>query len=126
MGRTKDPVEAYLQGQRDLRSETHLTLGRLISYLEHTEDHLVPNLENPHSYRGYYTDLAFNHPTREISSKVLLSTCRDLVGRRFVGYKGGRYKMGLVTPLWIANYGDCGVPLLDFSGKGITTGGSTL
>ena len=121
-----DPVERLLREAAALRSETHLTLGNLISYLENTEDHLVANLSHPHSYRGYYSDLAFEQDPGKISSKALLATCKKLVGKVFVGYKGGEYKMTLTTPLWVvnwgANWGACGRPLIALNGTNVTLG----
>jgi hypothetical protein len=105
-----------------LRSETHLTLGNLISYLEYTDDHPVANLTSPHPYRGYYSDLAFEQEPGEISSKSLLAMCKKLVGRTFVGYKGGEYKMTSTTPLWIADWGVCGRPFIALNGTNVTLG----
>ena len=117
-----NPSLHIIEEARKLRSETHLTLGNLISYLENMEDHLVANLSHPHSYRGYYSDLAFEQGTGKTSSKDFLATCKKLVGRVFVGYKGGEYKMTLTTPLWVANWGVCGRPLIALNGTNVTLG----
>ena len=122
MNRFDDPVKRFLREAAARRSETHLTLGNLISYLENTEDHLVANLSHPHSYRGYYSDLAFEQGTGKTSSKDFLATCKKLVGRVFVGYKGGEYKMTLTTPLWVANWGAFGRPLIALNGTNVTLG----
>lgn len=111
-------IQALIDGtnQRESRkrAETQMTLGQLISRLQDMPlDAVVANLQDPHSYRGYYTDLAFkltNGVRRPIS---LLADCQAAMGKVFTGYKGGEFVMGENTPLWIADYGCCGVKLLD-------------
>jgi hypothetical protein len=66
--------------------------------------------------------LAFEQDPGKISSKALLATCKKLVGRVFVGYKGGEYKMTLTTPLWVANRGVGGRPLIALNGTNVTLG----
>jgi hypothetical protein len=122
-----DPIgqalEQASEEARRLRSESHLTLGRLISYLEFSEPNLaVANLHNPHSYRGYYTDLAFEWGSGYTFAKYLLHNCKHLLGQHFEGYRGGSYRMGMQTPLWIANYGDCGHPLMSLDGRNVSLG----
>ena len=47
---------------------TQLTLGHLIDELEEMlPDATVPDLRHPHSYRGYYDDLAFELGTGDPS-----------------------------------------------------------
>lgn len=91
--------------------KSHLNLKRLIRLLEPLERTPVINLTNPHSYRGYYDDLAFELGEGCMCSKDLLSLCKSLIGKKFEGYRGGTYKMKRGTLLWVANYGDCGKPL---------------
>jgi hypothetical protein len=31
----------------------------------------------------------------------------EAIGKTYTGYKGGEYVMGKVTPVWVANYGNC-------------------
>jgi hypothetical protein len=98
---------------RQERSQTQLTLGKLIEQLEAMpKDAKVANLHEPHSYRGYYSDLAFHFDAGVISASELLSTCKDALGKTFEGYKGGDFFMDSDTPLWVANYGDCGRRLM--------------
>lgn len=88
------------------RAETQMTLGDLIAALEAmTPDAEVANLRGPHSYRGYYSDLAFEICDGLRPAKDLLSQCKAAMGRAFVGYKGGDYVMGKVTPIWISEFG---------------------
>lgn len=52
------------QGQRE-RAETQMTLGKIIAALEAMpEGAEVANLNGGHSYRGYYSDLAFERNVR--------------------------------------------------------------
>lgn len=104
------PMQALVDGmsakwQRD-RAQTRMTLGRLIEALEAMpNDAVVANLADPHSYRGYYCDLAFEFhgSTRPVSE--LLNECRESMGKAFTGYKGGDFVMGTNTPVWVADYG---------------------
>lgn len=88
------------------RAATQMTLGSLIAALEKLpSDSLVRGLGHAHSYRGYYSDLAFEPQAVSVTADDLLGQCRAAMGRVFKGYKGGDYVMGETTPVWIANYG---------------------
>lgn len=101
------------------KSENQLDLGRFIEKLEQMDpDHDVTfefaSLEPTDfdSYRGYYSDLALGFTdgatTKTPLVKDLLTLAKEAVGKTFEGYKGGSYKMGVKTPLWVANYGQSG------------------
>lgn len=101
------------------RSETQMTLGKLISALEAMKpDDEVDRLESPHSYRGYYCDLAFERGKGKMPVRELLKECRAAMGQVFTGYKGGDYVMGALTPIWIAKYGECGNKIVLISSDG--------
>lgn len=59
------------------------------------------------SYRGFYEDLAieFAEENHDMHVGELLTILRTSVGKIFVGYKGGEYRMTLETALWVANHG---------------------
>lgn len=98
-----------------------LTLGQFIDKLDQlskfwydTDDNAIPKSiafdfgyfkpSSIHSYRGYYDQLAFGYNDEvTMSASEFLSMCNDAVGKTFSGYKGGEFKMGLDTPLWVAN-----------------------
>lgn len=107
-------VDGMSQQWQKERATTQLTLGQLIAQLQALPPHMpVAPLEAPHSYRGYYCDLAFE--VRGEASRPageLLAECRQAMGRVFTGYKGGDFMMGANTPLWIAEYGSSGERLL--------------
>lgn len=100
------------QWQRE-RAESQMTLGKLIKRLEAMpQDSLIDGLTYAHSYRGYYSDLAFERKADKVTVSSLLTECRDAMGQVFEGYKGGDYQMGCNTPLWIAHYGCTGEKLM--------------
>lgn len=117
------PMQALVDGmsaswQRE-RAATQMTLGKLIERLEAMPaDMLVDGIEAPHSYRGYYHDLAFEKCANKVKAGDLLAVCRGAMGEVFEGYKGGEYVMGALTPLWIADYGCCGKKLIGIGDDG--------
>lgn len=72
---------------------------------------LVENLHKPHSYRGYYEDLAFEKGEGERTAFDLLRECESCIGRDFYGYKGGTYTCTENTRVWVANRGETGEEL---------------
>lgn len=101
------------------RAITQLTLGGFIDRLkELPSDTRVDNLESPHSYRGYYSDLAFERGEGTTTAAALLALCKDCMGEEFIGYKGGEFIMGKNTPVWVANYGSCGERIMAITSAG--------
>lgn len=95
------------------RASTQMTLGKMIAALEKMpSDSEVIHLSRPHSYRGYYCDLAFEISEGTRPALGLLAECTSAIGKVFEGYKGGDYIMKESTPVWIADYGCCGVKLI--------------
>lgn len=86
----------------------------MIRILEtYPKDMKVANIaKNCHSYRGYYSDLAFEHGETTVAD--LLKCCRKAIGSTFVGYKGGEYVMDEHTSVYVAEYGCCGRILCGF------------
>ena len=100
---------------RRTRSKYQLTLGKLISHLENSNQYAKVECTNgispgeAHSYRGYYSDLAFelNDPTEvDLKVKDFLAICRKILDTTFEGYKGGDFVMDANTPLWLSNWGE--------------------
>ncbi len=115
-------MDAMAVATRATRSEYHLTLGLLIDWIGHdTHDKSVPVLFDHsnlspgplHSYRGYYDDLSFVPKTDFISAESLLAVCVAALGTTFTGWKGGEFLMDASTPLWQANSGEEGSPIVD-------------
>ena len=100
------------QWQRE-RADTQMTLGKMIAALESMpEGAVVANLQDAHSFRGYYCDLAFEISEGTRPAAELLAECKEAIGQVFIGYKGGDYVMGELTPVWVANYGCSGPKLM--------------
>jgi hypothetical protein len=97
------------------RSQTQMTLGKLIDVLaQMPPDTKVANLRDAHSYRGYYSDLAFEWTsTDKQTAAELLAQCQACMGEVFTGYKGGEFQMGRNTPIWIASWGSTGDKLME-------------
>lgn len=96
------------------RSMSQMTLGGLIKTLESLGEETVPAFGHPHSYRGYYSDLAFERTEGTLPASEALGFARSAMGKVFEGYKGGDYQMGERTPVWFAKYGSCGVKITGF------------
>ncbi|MGW1938996.1 hypothetical protein [Streptomyces goshikiensis] len=86
-----------------------MTLDDLIAALE-TENpaKVCPDgFTNPHSYRGYYNELAFE-PAANVTVGHMLADARSAHGTWFTGWKGGDYQMHGSTECWIAHEGSAG------------------
>ncbi len=118
-------IQALVDGlsarwQRE-RSETQMTLGKMIKVLgDMPKDTEIKGLGDLDSYRGYYSDLAFEPIGSRASETAseLRERCKEAMGQVFEGYKGGDYVMGALTPLWIANYGNTGIKLMGINPDG--------
>lgn len=116
----QDLVDAMSAEWRRERSQTQMTLGKMIKALEAMPvDAMVSMLKNAHSYRGYYSDIAFEPDAKQTcAASALLAECRDALGETFEGYKGGNYLMDEDTPVFVAFYGCCGRKLMGFAEDG--------
>jgi hypothetical protein len=111
------PIQAMVDGMNAAsmreRAQSQMTLGKLIERLEAMpSDALIDGMEAPHSYRGYYSDLAFEKCANPVKAADLLAISKGAMGRVFEGYKGGDFVMGALTPVWIADYGRLGEKLI--------------
>lgn len=90
-----------------------LDLGELITTLEAADpDKVVPfGFDNPHSYRGYYHDLAFEIAT-DVTVAAMLADARSALHATYEGWKGGDYTMDEDSDVWLVwERGDCGETL---------------
>lgn len=89
-----------------------MLLNELIDTLEAADQTLVlpDGFDSPHSYRGFYNELAFE-PAYDITVADMLEAARDARGSSYEGYKGGEYKMTAYTDCWLAEYGHTGESL---------------
>lgn len=104
------PLQAMINGMsaawQEERSHSQMTLGGMIAALEAlSPDAEVFGLGGLMSYRGYYSDLAFEPIDGARPVADVLRDCRSAMGETFEGYKGGDYLMGKTTPLWVSAYG---------------------
>lgn len=91
------------------RASTQMTLGKMIQCLSDMPyETMVDGFGNPHSYRGYYEDLAFKPVDNKINCRDALAICQSAMGKVFIGYEGGEFMMGELTPVWLSNYGTTG------------------
>jgi hypothetical protein len=62
------------------------------------------------SWRGAYSELALSYSEgrKYMDVNTLLAMLKGSIGKTFIGYKGGEYKMDIHTPIWVANYGYSG------------------
>jgi hypothetical protein len=110
-------MDAISESSRNTRKDYHLTLGGLITILESAEgcvrfaDGSTPGDEM--SYRGYYSDLAFEPQSESKTVSEFLGQCKAAHGNTYEGYKGGDNVMADDTPLWKALYGSCGDAIVD-------------
>lgn len=120
----QDLANAISDAARDTRSDYHLTLSQLIKKLEGVSPGLSVRFSSggapgdADSYRGYYSDLAFEPTERDVTVGDLLDRAKSALNATFGGYKGGNFVMGPETPLWAARYGDCGLAIVDFQSDG--------
>jgi hypothetical protein len=107
-------IDTMGENDRRTRSNYHLTLGQAIESLGKLdpsmplEADIGGGVDNVCSYRGYYSDLSMEPCENVGTVGFALKILRDALGRHFTGYKGGEFLMSEDTPLWLAEYGDCG------------------
>lgn len=111
-------VDAMNHMGKVTRADYHLTLGKAIDAFEkYPKDAPVVfdvggSPDDPHSYRGYYSDLAFEPTDPQVDEHKtvteFLSELTESLNETFNGYKGGDFIMDKDTPLWMANWGECG------------------
>ena len=105
-------VDALGDSNRRTQSDYHLTLGAAIDQLENVPETLAIKFDwngsspkSPDSYRGYYSDLAFESRSEPTTVGSFIADCRRSVGATFEGYKGGDFVMMRDTPLWASEWG---------------------
>ncbi|GAA0586439.1 hypothetical protein ACFQH5_20415 [Halomonas salifodinae] len=112
-------IDAMGEKWRRERSESQMTLGEMIEHLSDLPDGAkISTIGEPHSYRGYYSDLAFEGGSGEMSAKDALAMCNEALGKEFTGYKGGEFLMEEDTPVWVASRGGCGMKIVSIGPDG--------
>jgi len=80
----------------------------LVSVPADTKVHSIAGfgIGGPHSYRGYYEDLALEPQGSDIlTAKALLEELYAVLDTEQTGWKGGEYLMTETTQVWIAYEG---------------------
>lgn len=83
-----------------------MKLKELIAALEQhdPEQPVAVGFANPHSYRGYYHELAFE-PVADTTIGAMLVAALSAVGATYEGWKGGEFTMDRDTEVRIAYEG---------------------
>lgn len=93
-----------------------MILKELIGYLEGMDPGRIVEFGfgNPHSYRGYYSELAFE-PVKHTTVAEMLKAARSAIGCAFQGWKGGDFEMGEYSEVYLAEEGSCGPEMTIFT-----------
>ena len=110
--------KGFSEGLRVMRSKTQMTLQTLTERLDALGSVKITGLIFAHSYRGYYSDIAFSLDKKNAQAKNVAKMIRRCIGKTYRGYKGGDFKMDCDTPVWLANYGDIGRKLISINDDG--------
>jgi len=111
-------VDGMTAGFKAERAKTQMTLGDVIDRLGQMDQTIeMEGIGYAHSYRGYYSDLAFGRCDKRKVADVL-EVAKECMGKTFEGYKGGDFDMGRNTPVWIASYGSCGTRIMAINDDG--------
>ena len=68
---------------------------------------LPKGFSTPHSYRGFYYELAFT-PADNVSIESMLENAESAVNQTYTGWKGGEFKMTVETRVHLAADGELG------------------
>lgn len=119
MNRMQELIDALSEGWRKERAETQMTIEDLLSRLDDMgPDVMLDGLGHPHSYRGYYSDLALEPLPGGVTVAKLAIEVNSVLGTELTGYKGGEFLMQKNTPVWVSHYGDCGKKLIAINDDG--------
>jgi len=80
-----------------------LTLGEMIDFLksavaERGEHYQWNGPCSPHSYRGFYDELSFERGAVTLGKS--LEEAKNARGMRYIGWKGGKFLMDSLSPVW--------------------------
>lgn len=105
-------VDSMNEMDKRTRADYHLTLGELRELLMNLPNQHIPltldrggTLANPHSYRGYDIDLAWEPFKFDRSCAEVLKDIKRVLNTTLEGYKGGDFLMDDNVPMWVSPYG---------------------
>lgn len=86
-----------------------MLLGGLIAFLEkqHPTRLVFNGFASPHSYRGFYEDLAFA-PKENCTFGEMLACAKEAMGVIYTGWGGDDFTTGEFTRVWLAKRGSTG------------------
>lgn len=89
-----------------------MELSDLIDRLKQLpQDRVIAHgFDNPHSWRGDYSQLAFE-PADHVTVGEMLKCAIAAKGASYEGWKGGTYQMSDYTDVYLAERGTCGEPI---------------
>ena len=96
-----------------------MILSELIEYLRSKDKNtkVKKGFNYPHSYRGYYEELAFE-PCDDTTVGEMLECAQQALDNTYTGWKGGEFRMNGFSECYIAYAGNTGEGigpiLLDF------------
>lgn len=95
-------------------SATQYSLGELIAALSAVDGARTVKLGfgNPHSYRGYYEQLAFE-PVADTTVADMLAAAQEALDTTYQGWKGGDFTMSESTDVWLAYEGESYAETID-------------
>lgn len=112
-------IDALSAQMKQERSHSQMTIGKLLDRLSELPDStLIDGVDEPHSYRGYYSDLALERCKGKVTVAELTEMLRGVLGKELTGYKGGEYLMTHDTPVWMANEGETGPKIVALNDDG--------
>lgn len=88
----------------DLGTLTDIVLACPVGTIVMTD--MGESVSNPHSYRGYYEQLAVEPSGQENTlSEVFGAELDAVIGTELEGWKGGEFYMDTDTPVWLSHEG---------------------
>jgi hypothetical protein len=118
-------IQAMMNAMSDIaqstRKDYHMSLGELIDFLNtkcEGDQKVVLDYDSslgvssPHSYRGYYSDLAIEPSEQGLKVGELLDALYEVLDTELTGYKGEEFLMDSSVPVWVSFYGSLGRALM--------------
>lgn len=105
---------------------TQMTLGGLQKALAMVHDDTLVKFDNGdvpgdlRTYRGNYNEAAISDGWGKRTVGELFEQLINFIGTDQPGYKGGEYLMHQDTPLWCAQHGNHGYPIVGTTMRGDT------
>jgi len=106
--------------RKEAEDRGQLNLGMLKNKLSDFNSGLLVEFDKggspcePHSYRGYYDQLALERSDSKRTVSEVLEILEEATGKTYTGYKGGDFRMTDYTMVWGSSYGtSSGIAIVD-------------